>query len=83
MLKLNLQGPQEIREYPQAAAGHLKNIGEKHFYKMLKLNPQGPQKIQKYPQAAAGHLKDFREFILTKYLEKTLRELQVVLQNLW
>ena len=46
MLKLNPQGPREIRKYPQAAAGHLKYIREKYFYKMLKLNPQ---EIHKYP----------------------------------
>ena len=52
---------------------------------MLKLNPQGPQEIRKYPQTAAGHLKYIRErdFTLTKYLEETLRELRVFLQNLW
>ena len=83
MLKLKPQGPQKTREYPQAAAGHLKDIREKHLIKMLKLKPQGPQKTREYPQAAAGHLKDIREFTLTKYFEETLRELRVFLQNLW
>ena len=60
MLKLNPQGLQEIRKYPQAA-GHLKYIREKYIFKMLKLNPQGPQEIRKYPQAEAGHLKYIRK----------------------
>ena len=37
MLKLNPQGPQEIRKYPQAAAGHLKDIREKNYKARRKL----------------------------------------------
>ena len=71
MLKLNSQGPQEIRKYPQAAAGHLKNIREKLYYKMLKLNPQ---EIREYPQAAAGHLKYIREKHFNKMLKLNPQE---------
>ena len=42
MLKLNPQGPQEIRKYPQAAAGHLKYIRKNIFIYCYIVKPAGP-----------------------------------------
>ena len=74
MLKLNPQGPQEIRKYTQAEAGHLKYIREKCIFKMLKLNLQGPQEIRKYPQVA-GHLKYIRKKHFYKMLKLNPQEI--------